>query len=325
MEKEKILIIGNGTFGIALAHLLSHKGMDVTIWGRNSATNDMLRRDRTTKNIKDKNFKLHSSAHVIDDISLSQNYDIWIFAVSSKGVYELANRLKAFYKNQIVVNASKGMEIIDTLTEILSTKKIVELSGPTHAEEIIASKITLCVVGSRIASLSKKIQTIFSSDIFRVYINNDIYGIEIAGSLKNIIAIACGMCDALGFGDNAKSALITRGLAEIKRLGMAMGTSETTYNGLAGMGDLIVTCSSLHSRNRRYGFLIGSGLSHEDAIKEINMVVEGLNSIYQAHEKASEFSVETPIINEMYEVIKNGKSPLKAIESLMTRELKFEK
>lgn len=320
---KKILVLGNGSFGCALAELLNNNNQIVSIWGRNKEKNQILREKRTlSKALGSK--KLNNNIQIIDDLEESKNYDIWLISISSNGMDDLTKQLNSYYNDQIIINTTKGMNILETIKKNLNTDKIVELSGPTHAEEVIQGLPTLCVAGSKIPELATEIQKIFSNEVFRVYVNNDVLGIELSAALKNIIAIAAGICDGIGYGDNAKAALITRGMTEIKRLGLAMGAEEETFNGLAGIGDLIVTCESIHSRNRKYGYLIGQGKTSAESLEEIGMVVEGLNAIDAAYEKAKELNVEMPIVNEIYSVIHQNQNPRDAIRRLMTRDLKIE-
>lgn len=311
---EKILVLGNGTFGCALAELLHNNGYEVALWGRNKEKNKKIKQEK----------KNSPKINIINDIALAKNYNIWVLSISSSGMIDLTQKLKAYYSEQLIVNTTKGFDIIKTIEENLTKTNIVELSGPTHAEEVIEGLVTLCIASSKNLELAKKVQKIFSNEFFRVYVNDDIYGVELAAALKNIIAIAAGICDGIGYGDNARAALITRGMVEIKRLGLALGAKEETFNGLAGIGDLIVTCSSLHSRNRKYGYLLGLGKTGEESLKEVGMVVEGLNAIDTAYHKAQSLNIDMPIVNEIYQIIHYNKDPKTAIRELMLRKLKQE-
>ena len=239
-------------------------------------------------------------------------------------------------EDQIIVDVAKGIEpdTLFTLTEViydelnkhkdLKDLRIVALSGPTHAEEVTLDLPTTIVSASKDLEAAGIVQNVFSNNSMRVYTNTDIKGVEICGALKNIIALASGISTGLGYGDNAKAALITRGMAEIKRLGLAMGCEETTFSGLAGVGDLIVTATSMHSRNNRCGLLIGQGHEPKEAIKEVGMVVEGINAIPAAMELMDKYEVEMPIVSAVNDIINNGADPLNTVNRLMGREKKME-
>ena len=212
----------------------------------------------------------------------------------------------------------------DVIKEILPNNPIAALSGPSHAEEVSANIPTAIVIAAETNEIALNLQEIFASDKLRVYTNDDMLGAELGGSLKNIIALACGIAIGLGYGDNTIAALITRGIAEIARLGVKTGAKQQTFYGLTGVGDLFVTCSSKHSRNRTAGVLIGQGMTIEEATKEVGMIVEGIYAVYGAYKLARKYNVETPIINEMYDIIHNGKTPLEATTILMTRGKKTE-
>ena len=240
---------------------------------------------------------------------------------------ETARKMKPFLKEgQLVVNVAKGIEeaTLMTLTDILEEElpgaDVTVLSGPSHAEEVSRGLPTTCVAGAKTRKTAEKIQNIFMSPVFRVYISPDILGIEIGGALKNVIALAAGIADGLGYGDNTKAALITRGVAEISRLGMAMGGKLETFAGLTGIGDLIVTCASMHSRNRRAGILIGKGYSMKEAMDEVQMVVEGVYSAKAGLALANKYQVSMPIIEAVNEVLFDGKSAKEAVADLMLRD-----
>ncbi|MBQ3437092.1 MAG: NAD(P)-dependent glycerol-3-phosphate dehydrogenase, partial [Fusobacterium sp.] len=250
-----------------------------------------------------------------------------VFAVPSIYVRKTAKQLKDFYvSGQIIVNVAKGIEentnmtLIEQIEEEIPKSKVAVLSGPSHAEEVAKNLPTTCVVGAKSFEIANFIQNIFMNSVFRVYTSPDVLGIELGGSLKNVIALAAGIADGLGYGDNTKAALITRGIAEISRLGLKMGGKYESFYGLSGIGDLIVTCASMHSRNRRAGILIGKGYSMEEAMKEVNMVVEGVYSAKSAKSLATKYKVEMPIINEVNAVLFENKDPKTAVDSLMLRE-----
>src|SRR5699024_9864155 len=257
--------------------------------------------------------------------------DILIMAVPSVAVRQTAKKIKPFIRyGQLIVNVSKGIEegTLMTLTDIIG-EEIPEavpcvLSGPSHAEEVSRGLPTNCVAGAKERKTAEYIQNIFTSPVFRVYISPDVLGIELGGALKNVIALAAGAADGLGYGDNTKAALITRGISEITRLGIAMGAKAETFYGLSGIGDLIVTCASKHSRNRRAGILLGQGKTMEEAMKEVKMVVEGVYSAKAGWELSQKYQVDTPIIQQVNQVLFDGKEPGLAVQNLMLRDKKIE-
>ncbi len=330
--RKSIGVLGAGTWGIALARLLANKGYDVTVWSHNE--NAVLNLNKTHIHPNFKDIVLPDSLRFTFEIKdACLNKDMVVFAVPSVCIRETARKAKDYISdNQLIVDVSKGIEkeTLMTLSEVIFDEvkkpniKLVCLSGPTHAEEVIKDMPTAIVSASKDEESAKLVQEIFSNSFFRVYTNSDIRGTEICGALKNIIALAAGMSDGLGFGDNAKAALITRGLQEIKRLGFKLGCTNETFSGLAGVGDLIVTCTSKHSRNNKCGYLIGSGVNPNDAVKEIGMVVEGINALPAALELSKENNVEMPIAYTVNEIIYNGLSPREAVSRLFARELKNE-
>lgn len=330
--QDRVGILGAGTFGIALAKLLAEKGVDVTVYSHSEDKVIKLRETNRHERFLDvllpSNIKYTS---VISETVVDK--DVVLFALPSTTIREVARSIKPYVSdNQIIVDVSKGIEkdSLLTLSEVIKQElnndslKYVVLSGPTHAEEVILDMPTAIVSASEDMDSARHIQEVFASSYFRVYTNSDIKGIEICGALKNIMAIAAGISDGLGYGDNAKAALITRGLQEIKRLGSKMGCKEETFFGLAGVGDLIVTCTSSHSRNNRCGYLIGQGKSVEMAKKEIGMVVEGLNALPAAKELAIKYDIEMPITNMLDKVVNDGYKPQIAVKGLFERELKSE-
>ncbi len=263
--------------------------------------------------------------------STLKNADIILIVTPSNAIRDTANKIKDFVTdNQIFVLCSKGMEkdtqkvYTEVIKEIFPNNEVAALSGPSHAEEVSENIPTAVVIASENDETSEILQNIFMNDKFRVYTNDDLLGVEMGGSLKNIIALACGIAIGLGYGDNTIAALITRGIFEISRLGVEAGAKKQTFYGLTGVGDLFVTCSSKHSRNRSAGILIGQGKTVEEAIKEVGMVVEGVNAVEGAYILAQKYSVSTPIINEMYDIIHNKKTPQEATLNLMTRGKKTE-
>ena len=330
--QDKVGILGAGTFGIALAKLLAEKGIDVTVYSHSK--DKVIKLRETNRHERFLDIPLPTSIKYTSEISEAViDKNIVLFALPSTTIREVARSIKPYVSDkQIIVDVSKGIEkdSLLTLSEVIKQEldndslKYVVLSGPTHAEEVILDMPTAIVSASLDLESAKHIQEVFASSFFRVYTNSDIKGIEICGALKNIMAIAAGISDGLGYGDNAKAALITRGLQEIKRLGSMMGCTNETFFGLAGIGDLIVTCTSSHSRNNCCGYLIGQGKSVKEAKEEIGMVVEGLNALPAALKLANKYNVEMPITNMLSEVVYNNLDPRIAVNKLFERELKSE-
>ncbi len=329
---KSIAILGAGTWGIALAKMLKNTGKQVTVWS--ALPNEIEELKKTNIHPKLPNVKLPLGIDYTADLEDALNdKDIIMFAVPSVFVRDTAKKCKNYIKdNQIIVDVAKGIEsdTLMTLTQVINdeikndTVKYAALSGPTHAEEVSLDMPTTIVSACSDIEVAKLVQDFFSSSFMRVYTNTDIKGIEICGALKNIIALATGISRGLGYGDNATAALITRGLAELSRLGKAVGCSPYTFSGLTGMGDLIVTCTSLHSRNNNAGFLIGQGLSVNEAVKKVGMVVEGINALPAAVKLAKKYGVDMPIIFAVNEVVNGNESPQNAVNSLLNRELKAE-
>lgn len=327
----KIGVIGSGSWGCALAVLLNNNGHEVSLWAKFEAEAKMLIDKR-------EHLKNLPGVHIPESITITTDYNeavnecqLLVFAVPSQFVRETAVAFKsAIQSNQIIVNVAKGLEdgtlftLQEVINDVLPANEVAVLSGPSHAEEVSRGIPTSVVVASKHEETVKAIQDVFMNENFRVYGSQDLMGIEMGGSLKNVIALAAGISDGLGFGDNTKAALMTRGMAEISRLGIAMGADEVTFNGLSGIGDLIVTCTSMHSRNRRCGILIGKGYSLDAALEEVQMVVEGVHSAAAALHLAQKFGVEMPIIEQINKVLFEGKSPREAVFELMERDKKFE-
>lgn len=329
---KSIAILGAGTWGVALAKMLKNTGKQVTVWS--ALPNEIEELKKTNIHPKLPNVKLPLGIDYTADLEDALNdKDIIMFAVPSVFVRDTAKKCKNYIKdNQIIVDVAKGIEsdTLMTLTQVINdeikndTVKYAALSGPTHAEEVSLDMPTTIVSACSDIEVAKLVQDFFSSSFMRVYTNTDIKGIEICGALKNIIALATGISRGLGYGDNATAALITRGLAELSRLGKAVGCSPYTFSGLTGMGDLIVTCTSLHSRNNNAGFLIGQGFSVNEAVKKVGMVVEGINALPAAVKLAKKYGVDMPIIFAVNEVVNGNESPQNAVNSLLNRELKAE-
>lgn len=323
----KVSILGCGAWGIGIAVLLNNNGHDVTMWSAVEKEVEDLKLKRENE-VSLKGVILDEKIKVTFDLEEAcKDKDIIVMAVASRFTRQTSARIKNLIKdNQIIVNVGKGIEesTLMTLTEIIEQELpnaiVAVLSGPSHAEEVGRGKPTTCVVGAKSKKIAEYIQEIFMSKVFRVYTSPDILGIEIGGSLKNVIALAAGMADGLGYGDNTKAALITRGIAEITRLGIAMGAKAQTFAGLSGIGDLIVTCASMHSRNRRAGILIGQGKTPVEAMKEVNQVVEGVYSAKAGLLLAKKYNVSLPIIEQVCSVLFDGKDVNKAVEDLMLRD-----
>lgn len=329
----KISVIGSGGWGIALTILLHKNGHNLTIWSFDKKEAEELKKTRQNKT-KLPNILLPEDVKVTDDLKESvDNKDILILAVPSKAIRSVSKSLKNTIKdNQIIVNVAKGLEedTLETMTDIIEEElkdknpKVAVLSGPSHAEEVGKGIPTTCVVSAHNKELTLYLQNIFMNPSFRVYTSPDMLGIEIGGALKNVIALAAGIADGLNYGDNTKAALITRGIKEISTLGVAMGGEQSTFYGLTGLGDLIVTCASMHSRNRRAGILLGQGKTLDEAIKEVNMVVEGVYSAKSALMAAKKYNVEIPIIEQVNAVLFENKNAAEAVNELMIRDKKLE-
>lgn len=332
----KICVLGAGTWGTALAALLVENGHDTVLWSAIGEEIDTLAATRTHKNLPGK--MLPEQLKYEKNISAAlSGCELVLFVVPSQFIRSTA-RLAAPHLSDgaMLVSAAKGIEptTLKTMTEIIedeinSTRptlkcKYAALSGPTHAEEVAVGQPTSIVSACEDEETSMRIARAFASTCMRVYTNTDVIGVELAGALKNIVAIASGINRGMGYGDNTQAMLITRGAAEITRMGLAMGCKRRTFMGLAGIGDLIVTCTSRHSRNNRCGELIGRGMSYDEAAREIGMVVEGYYALEAAMELSRKYEVEMPITEAVYDIIKNNKSPRDAMLELMTRDLKNE-
>ncbi len=319
-----ITILGGG-FGLSLAVLLKDK--DVTVWMRSKEKIDDIRLHGESRKLLP-GVAIDSKISFTTDISVVQKSDIVIMAVPSSASEEIAQKIAPYLKKDaIVVNVSKGFcngnRLSKVIEKYITKNDIVVLSGPSHAEEIGRNIPTTIVAACKNRASAEKIQDLTENTNLRVYVNDDIIGVELGGSLKNIIAVCAGILDGLGLGDNTKAALMTRGLAEISRLGIALGAKRETFLGLSGMGDLIVTCTSMHSRNRRCGILIGKGVSIEDAVKEIG-TVEGISAVKQAYMLSKQHNIEMPITQQLYLVVTENKSAKDALIDLMGRPQRHE-
>lgn len=325
-----VSVISSGSWGTAVAILLASNGHSVKLWSWQKEESDRLRIDNENKEFLP-GVMLPSGIDFTCDLAYACKADLVISALPSHAIRKTVEQMKELIKkDQIVLNISKGLEpetlkrISEIFKEELPQAKIAVLSGPAHAEEVARGVPTACVVSSDDQNVTEFVQDIFMCSTFRVYTNPDIIGVELGASLKNVIALCAGISDGLGCGDNTKAALMTRGLVEIIRLGEAMGANAHTFNGLTGVGDLIVTCTSMHSRNRRAGILIGKGYTLTDALNEVHMVVEGVTTAKAAYELSKKYNVEMPIITEAYNILYNGKSPKDAVMDLMQRNKKNE-
>jgi glycerol-3-phosphate dehydrogenase (NAD(P)+) len=331
---NKISVLVAGSWGTALASVLADNENEVTLWSRN------------TEQVNEINL-LHTNSRFLGEARLSnriratnslqeavEGADAIVIVVTSSGMREVAAGIRPFlHQGTLLMHATKGFETgsLKRMTEVIAQElpdhpedRIVVLSGPSHAEEVIRQCLTTVVVAAKDLAAAEAAQDLFINSYFRVYTNPDVVGVEVCGALKNIIALGAGLSDGLGFGDNAKAALITRGLAEIARLGHAMGANPLTFAGLAGIGDLVVTCTSKHSRNWRAGYMLAQGDSLEKVLEQMGMVVEGVKTTKAAYELSRRFDVSMPITDELYQVLFAGKSPKTAVEHLMGRVRKHE-
>ena len=332
--KQKIAVLGPGSWGTALAQVLSENGHEVKIWGNNPAQIDEIN-------------TYHTNRHYLPDLKLPENIlgvkaleeaiidaDAILFVVPTKAIRAVAKEFAEKATNRpVIIHASKGLEqgshkrISEILAEEIPTEKrqdIVVLSGPSHAEEVAVHDITTITAASENEESAKYVQELFMNDYFRIYTNNDVIGVETGAALKNIIAIGAGAIAGLGFGDDAKAAIMTRGLAEISRLGVAMGANPLTFIGLSGVGDLIVTCTSVHSRNWRAGNSLGKGHSLDEVLENMGMIVEGVSTTKAARELAAALGVEMPITETIYSVLYEGKAIEQAAKEIMLRDGKEE-
>ncbi len=334
MSKQKIAVLGPGSWGTALAQVLNDNGHDVRIWGNITEQIDELNQKHTnTRYFKD--ITLDENIVAYHDLADALNgVDAVLFVVPTKVTRLVAKQVAETLQHKVtVMHASKGLEpeTHERLSTILEEEipselrsEVVVVSGPSHAEETIVRDITLITAASKDIESAKYVQALFSNHYFRLYTNTDVIGVETAGALKNIIAVGAGALHGLGYGDNAKAAIITRGLAEITRLGVAMGASPLTYSGLSGVGDLIVTGTSIHSRNWRAGDALGRGEKLEDIEKNMGMVIEGISTTKVAYELAQELDVYMPITTAIYSTIYEGANIKESILDMMSNEFRSE-
>ncbi len=329
---EKISFLGCGSWGGALGSILAEKNFDVTMWHRNNNIVRLL--DQSRRHYLIPNLVFPENVAFTNDISMTiRSSSIVVLALPSQSIRKLiSDNLEYFAQDKLIVNVSKGIEIdtLMTVSEVIkdvlsdSYRGIVTLSGPSHAEEVIQKHPTTLVAASSNLDSAQKVQNLFATDMLRTYRNNDIKGVELGGSMKNVIAIAAGICDGIGYGDNSKAALITRGMTEITRLGKTMGGQRETFNGLSGFGDLIVTCLSRHSRNRQLGEAIGKGRSLKEITSEMKMVAEGIYTAKSVHQLRLKHNVEMPIHEAIYKVLFEDKEPRTSVMELMKRKLSEE-
>ncbi|UMZ73882.1 NAD(P)H-dependent glycerol-3-phosphate dehydrogenase [Natranaerofaba carboxydovora] len=334
MKNERISVIGAGSWGSALSALLSEKGHEVWLWTRRSSLAEELKEKRENEGYLP-GVKLPSNLNITSDLTeATKNTDIWLIVVPSHVMTTIAKELKKHLKEDIlVVSATKGFDVktYRTMTQVLSDalfdgekRRVYALSGPNHAEEVGKKKPSATVIAGKVKKYAERLQKAFMTPYFRVYTNPDLTGVEYGGALKNIVALGAGIADGLGYGDNTKAALLTRGINEIARLGMSYNASVLTFAGLSGVGDLVVTSTSTHSRNYRVGKMLGEGKSLEEILAEMKMVAEGIKTTEAAYKMSIEKDVEMPITQELYDVLFNNKETDIAVKDLMQRVRKNE-
>ncbi len=321
----KITVLGAGGFGTALATVSKKIGHTVTLWSPFEEEINAIKKDGENKKLLP-DIKVSDNITLTTDINCVAGADLVIFAVPSFAIRQTAQKIRSVVsKTTIIASVAKGFEsdtnklLYDVLKEELENNSVVVLTGPSHAEEVAREIPTSLLCVSEDMDSAKKVQDLLMTSFLRIYISSDIIGAQLGGAIKNVIALAAGICDGLNFGDNTKAALITRGIAEISRLGQAMGAQRETFAGLSGIGDLIVTCTSIHSRNRRMGILVGSGKDTDTALKEIGMTVEGYYACKIAHTLAHEYNVDMPIVSAVYSILFKNADARESALSLMLR------
>ena len=334
-SKAKIGILGSGTWGMALARMLTNCAHEVTVWSTRPGEADALSRTRRQKNLPD--MVIPEDTLFTDEVAdVCRDKDILLFAVPSVIVRSTARTAAPYIPDgQIIVDVAKGIEpdSLFTMTQVISDElnkagrkdiSLVALSGPTHAEEVARDMPTTIVSACGDEAVAQRVQDVFMNSCLRVYTNPDVEGVELCGAVKNIIALAAGIAVGLGYGDNTKAAIITRGMAEITRLGTAMGCHPQTFSGLAGIGDLIVTATSRHSRNNRCGMLIGQGVPVREAVEQIGMVVEGINALPATLQLANRYQISMPITEAVDAIVNGDKAPRDVVANLMSRDKRSE-
>ena len=324
----KIGVLGAGTWGMALARMLQNSGNQVTVWSALEREIDEFSATRRHPNLP--GMQIPQELQFTKDIQeVCRDKEILLFAVPSPFVRATARKAAPYIQNgQIIVDVAKGIEAdtLFTMTQIIADElknpavKLVALSGPTHAEEVAKDLPTTIVSACEDLAVAERVQQVFGNTCMRVYTNDDVLGVELCGAMKNIMALASGVALGLGYGDNTKAALITRGMAEITRLGIAMGCKPQTFYGLAGIGDLIVTATSVHSRNNRCGLLLGQGIPPQEAVRQVGMVVEGINALPAAMKLSAKYGVEMPLATAVNAVVNHGADPKEAVAKLMRRD-----
>lgn len=329
-----IAVFGAGSWGTALAISLVSAGHEVTLWARRPEAAEAMRQNRHNP-VYLPEATLPKQLHLTSDLEAAARHkDLWLIATPSHAVRELAEDLRPYlHADLIVVSVAKGIEndtlytttqVLAEVLEPLSDARIGVLYGPSHAEEVATGRPTTVVAAAPSIDVAEQIQAVFMTPELRVYVNDDVLGVEIGGSVKNVMAIAAGISDGIGYGDNAKAAIITRGMAEIQRLGIAMGAQASTFSGLTGIGDLVVTCTSQHSRNRYLGEQIGQGKTLDEVQRDMKMVAEGVKTTASVYALAQKYHIEMPITEAVYAILFEGKKPKDAVLELMTRSAKQE-
>jgi len=323
-----ITVLGSGAWGTALANLLCDNGHTVTLWARSE--NNAREMIRTRCNPRLDSVRLHENLQIHWDVSCVKDSEMVVFAVPSYAIRRTAAMVRNLLRGDaLLVSVTKGIEpetglrMTEILTEVTGLPAAA-LSGPSHAEEVARGIPTGCVAACADSAAAERIQDAFMCESFRVYSNTDVVGVELSAALKNVIALCAGVTDGLGLGDNTKALLVTRGLTELARLGIALGGRQETFAGLAGVGDMIVTCTSMHSRNRRAGILIGQGVPVDEAMKQVDAVVEGYYAAKSAYQLSLKAGVDMPIVREAYRVLYEGKDPADTVRTLMNRTKKYE-
>lgn len=330
---EKVVVIGAGSWGTALGLVLARKGHDVTLWERDEKIAKTLQEERENKRLLP-GIIFPENLNVTNELNgLLKGVKYVVLSVPSQALRSVIEKISSqIEENTILINTAKGIEVKsgETLSEVIKEeikgkyhKNIVILSGPTHAEEV-ALEIPTAIVAAGESEKAKAVQELFNTDRFRVYMSTDILGVELGGAVKNCLAIGAGIADGMGYGDNAKAALVTRGITEMIRFGKALGANEMTFSGLTGIGDLIVTCGSKHSRNRFVGEELGKGRKIDDILANMIMVAEGVATVKAIHEKIKSLNISMPIVESIYDIIYEGADPKEKVKELMTRELKEE-
>ncbi|MBE6068294.1 MAG: NAD(P)H-dependent glycerol-3-phosphate dehydrogenase [Clostridium lundense] len=328
---NSITFLGGGSFGTALSIMMAKKGFDVFVWDRSHETIDNINNKRENINYLPGVVVPHNVYATLNIEEALEKSKYIVLSVPSQAIREVAGKIRPYLKkDSIIISIAKGIDentgerLSEVIRDEISDNGIVILSGPSHAEEVALDIPTTVVASSEDMSYAKEIQNVFMTNKFRVYTNSDLIGVEIGGAVKNIIALAAGISDGIGYGDNAKAALMTRGMSEIIRIGEKLGGKAETFSGLTGFGDLIVTCTSMHSRNRRAGILIGKGVPPDEAVKEIGMVVEGIKACKAFYNLKEKLDISMPITDVLYKVVFEGKDPKYAVYELMSRDKKEE-